>query len=97
MAVSLLYAINHVITKLKFGNNVDIKVVDRIWGNPINRRKSVRPIGLKAYLDTVPDNTRVATFIRELERRIGAQIGARIEITVAGHPIDGRRSIAWLR
>ncbi len=82
---------------LNLPNNLEIKIIDRIWGTPINKRKVVEPINLGSYLRTVSDETRIATFIHELERRIGAQVGAKIEFWLAGHRIDGRRSIAGLR
>ena len=43
------------------------------------------------------DLERVATFCRELGRHVGAQVGARVELWVAGRRIDGRRSIASLQ
>jgi hypothetical protein len=97
MSITLKYAFDHVKSALNLPQNLDFRVSDKKYGSNINRKTVVEPINLDSYLRKVDDSTRVGAFLQELERRIGAQVGAKIEIWLAGHRIDGRRSIAGLR
>jgi hypothetical protein len=97
MAKTLKQTFDRVKKELRLPANVDFRVFDTTMGWPVNRKKVIRPLGLIGYLKSVDDSTRVGALLRDLEQRIGAQVGARIELWMAGHRVDGRRSIAGLR
>jgi hypothetical protein len=97
MAISLAALFDQLKKILCLPKSVDFKVIDRQTGSEISRKTHVEPIGLRPYLHNFEDDTRVATFLLQLERRIGARVGARLEIWLAGHRVDGRRSVAGLR
>jgi hypothetical protein len=97
MKKALTEVFSEVKTATNLPENLDFKVISNIGGFSVNRKKEVETLLLRKYLDSVDGSTRVASFTRELGRRIGAQVGARIELHYAGTRIDGRRSIASLR
>ena len=96
MAQPLTQVFAKIKAQLRLPNGADLKVFDRSTGFPISRKKEVRPIALQAYLRDFDKDTRVATFLLEIERRIGSQVGARLELWLAGHRVDGRRKVAGL-
>jgi hypothetical protein len=76
--------------------SVDIKVFDSMTGFSISRKKEVHTRGLGRYLREFDPDPRVATFVRELGVMIGAQVGARVELWLAGRRVNGRRKVANL-
>lgn len=96
MKIALNKAFDEVKRKLGLPESVEFRVISSIGGWSISRRKEVRPNSFRKYLEGFDPSTRVATFLRELEARLGAQVGARIELYFAGRRIDGRRSVASL-
>ena len=76
--------------------SAEIKPFDK-YGLPISRNTKTDTILLKNYLDNLPPDVRVGSFLKEVQRRTGASVAARLELWVAGHKIDGRMSLANLR
>jgi hypothetical protein len=97
MPISYKQVFDKIKKRLGFARNVDFKVIDTKSGTLINRKTHVKTSRLGSYLLNFEDNARVATFLSELQRRIGAPSGTKIGIWVAGHRIDGRRGVASLR
>lgn len=97
MRKSLSDIFDEVSSYLRLPNGIDFRVISTETGNPINRRKKVDATFLKKYLRSIKEELRIATFLRDLEIRIGAQIGARLELWLAGSPLDGRRKLSRLQ
>ena|SRR5271168_1095999 len=97
MPVSLKKVFDYIKRDLGLPSRLKFLVIDRRYGITLSQRKEVVTRGLESYLANVSDSTRVGAFLPELERLVGAQVGAKIEIWYAGNRIDGRRSIAGLR
>lgn len=97
MKKSLTEVFNKVKSRVGLPKSADIRVYDNTTGFPVSRKTQITTIGLDQYLRNFDNSTRVATFLHELERRVGARVGARLELWLAGQPVDGRRSIARLR
>ena len=97
MRKSLSEIFTKLINRLGLPSSIDFRVISTETGNRINRRKKVDASFLKEYLGSINGDLRVATFLKELEIKIGAQVGARIELWLAGSPLDGRRKLSGLQ
>ena len=96
MGHSLAHYFSAIKERLGLPSSVDFRVIDSVTGFAIHRKKTVEPVLLWRYVESVEPSTRVGRLLSELERRLGAQIGVRIEMRIAGHQIDGRKTLGGL-
>jgi len=97
MADTLAATIRKIVARLQLPTSADIKVFDKETEQPIHRKTLVKTPGLSKFIANLDPNIRVASFLNELEERMGVQIGARFELYVAGDRIDGRSKVLGLR
>lgn len=96
MAESLKTYFSEITRRLGLPSSIDFRVIDSVTSFPIHLKKTVEPVLLWRYIASVEPSTRVGRLLSELERRLGAQIGVRIEMWMAGHQIDGRKTLGGL-
>ena len=97
MVNTLAATIRKVVEKLQLPSNAIIKGFNKETAQPIHGKTLVQTPGLLKFIGNMDPDIRVASFLRELEHRIGEQIGARFELYVAGDRIDGRSKVLGLR
>ena len=97
MKRSLNSIFDRIKSEMKLPKSLDIQAISNYTRMPVNRKTEVEPLNLITYLRGCGGDTRVATFCSEVGKRIGAQVGVKVNLYYAGARIDGRRSLASLR